>query len=179
MESNFSTEAIANISTQTNISATSNIATDGVSFTTVLWNTTSDTTSLLKILNSSAKALLSEGTTKSTISIPDPPERGIENEARYLDEWLKTGHGMLHGHHNIYILYSIFGVVFVLFLLFLCWTQCCVTLGYQRLPSAGAPPAETTKGEPSKARKAGRRDDDFENTFVGVSVPLLQDVTKI
>ena len=100
----------------------------------------------------------------------------IDNQSRYLSEWLKTGHPLLQNHHNIYILYSVFGVVFLVFFIFLCWTQCCVSVKYQRLPTS---PNEKSKPRLYKPSQGGLLDEEYENTFVGVSVPLLQEVTKI
>ncbi len=80
-----------------------------------------------------------------------------------------------HSPSPTYVLYVVFAVVFALFLVFMFWNQFhSNTARYHRLVGSGSSP---DRGQ--RVHYDGILDEEYEHTFVGVSVPLLQEVTKI
>ena len=94
--------------------------------------------------------------------------------------WITATHNLnrINGNYNMYVLYAAFGIMIFCFLGVVCWLQIkkrWMLLRYEQLP------ATETKEEHLvfKPSHGGLLDEEYENTFVGVSIPILQDVTKV
>ncbi len=93
--------------------------------------------------------------------------------------WISPNHNisLLHGNYNIYVLSVMLGLFFLCFMFLVCWVQCkkrLVLFQYERFPS--------TQFEPRLDYKQSQGvllDEEYENTFVGVSLPILLDVTEV
>ncbi|KAK2164082.1 hypothetical protein LSH36_69g07008 [Paralvinella palmiformis] len=99
-----------------------------------------------------------------------------------LTGWITDSHNLsgLHGNYNLYVLYGTFGLMLLCFLLLVFWIQCkkrLMLLRYERLPVTAADQRDTNFVY--KPSNGDLLDEEYENTFVGVSIPILQDVTKL
>ena len=101
-------------------------------------------------------------------------------EPDFLSGWLTYSHDLPHvnTNYNMYILYATFGVMVLGFLMMVCWIQYkrrWLLRRYERLPAMNEGKSEFVY-KPSDCEVL---DDAYENTFVGVTVPILHEVTKI
>ncbi len=93
--------------------------------------------------------------------------------------WISPNHNisLLHGNYNIYVLSVMLGLFFLCFMFLVCWVQCkkhLVLFQYERFPS--------NQSEPRLDYKQSQGvlfDKESEKTFVGVSLPVLLDITKV
>ena len=88
---------------------------------------------------------------------------------------------VFHSNYNLYVLYATFVLMMFCFLLAVCWVRCnrrLMLLRYERLPATVAEQRDA-KGFVYKPSNGDLLDEEYENTFVGVSIPILQEVTMV
>jgi hypothetical protein len=125
----------------------------------------------------------------TTISLPVP----VHVMPSHRTEPTFTGWSMgtqninqIYGKYNIYMLYATFGIMVFCILGVVCWVQIrkkLMLMRYEPLLPTNHQDPDLIYDDPDLVYKASHGglldDDDYENTFVGVSVPILQDVTKV
>ncbi len=76
------------------------------------------------------------------------------------------------------MIYVTFGLILLCFLCMVCFVQCkrrWMIIRYERLPVT----EEYKTNFDYKPTPGGLLDEEYENTFVGVSMPILHEVTKV
>ena len=135
---------------------------------------------------------LSSSMTSAPIqSLPTPAD---VTRTRHVDStftgWITEKQNLsgLHASYNLYILGATFGLMLLCFALVVCWVQCKKRLTlfkYERLPARADQhqQQQQQQGDPDYVYKpsngADLLDEQYENTFVGVSIPILQEVTRL
>ncbi|KAK2142685.1 hypothetical protein LSH36_923g01030 [Paralvinella palmiformis] len=134
-------------------------------------------------VTSTLSAWTTRAPTEAVTSLPVPmyvkPTHRLEST---FTGWITDTENLsrLHGNYNLYVLYGTFGLMLLCFLLLVFWIQCkkrLMLLRYERLPVTVADQRETNFAY--KPSNGDWLDEEYENTFVGVSIPILQDVTKL
>jgi hypothetical protein len=122
-----------------------------------------------------AHAQVRHTSTSLPLSMHVMPTHRIEST---LTGWITSGHSIIRIHENYNVLYIMFGIMVFCLLFVVCLVQIrkkFLLLRYERLPV-------TNDQKPThiyKPSHGGLLDEEYENTFVGMSIPILQDVTKV